>query len=162
MPTGIVLKTGFDSLFGVNAFGTKSVGAVLNTLMLMVSMAKHPSSLNAVMMKVVLSFKKAIGLLTSVRLSPNGGVHLKNSAPVPRNCSGCPTTIEVSRPAKARILGRTVNSIVSFEGLGHPKVSVTVKTNAVVFNGKAIGLRVLKFSNEFVGDQENLVATMLA
>src|SRR5580698_4443109 len=60
------------------------------------------------------------------------------------NWSGSPTTTEVSLPANTTTWGMTATNAESDTFLGHPRVSLTVRTYHVVCRGSATGWRVLE------------------
>src|ERR1700722_3696787 len=123
MPTGMGRKILLALFPGVKALGTKISGAVVNTLMLIVSKAKHPSSVKVFITYVWFWFNNALGSWISLRSRPKSGYHKKDGAPEPCNCNGWPITIEVSFPANAMICGFTVITTLEMPGLGQPSVS---------------------------------------
>ncbi len=67
-----------------------------------------------------------MGLLMEGSFNHVEGVHEKFMLPDAFNCNGCPITTEVSLGPASAFIFTTVSNIVSKEGLGQPKVSLTL------------------------------------
>ena len=90
-----------------------------------------------------------------------GGDQINVVPPDAFNCNGCPTTIIVSRPAKAFTFGRTVTTTVSRPGFGHPNTSLADKTYDVVPLGDATGFSIVALFSVEAGVQKNEEPTIL-